>query len=75
MTIRIPEESPAIRITQVGAWTGEDADGTYLIRLYSDGRMTAERKMAATGQYTGEVTIAPEEGWWDARAPLVVVPS
>ena len=75
MSIRIPEESAAIRVEQVGAWTGSDSEGSYLIRLYSDGRMTAERKMAATGQYTGEVTIAPEAGWWDGRAPLVVVPS
>ena len=75
MTIRLPDELPAITITQVGAWTGSDAEGSYLIRLYSDGRMTAERKMAATGRYTGEVTVAPEAGWWDDRAPLVVVPS
>lgn len=57
---------------QTGAWVGQDADGTYLIRLYADGTMTAERKMFATG-YTGEVTITPEPGWWDAPVQLRVV--
>lgn len=44
---------------QVAAWVGEDAEGTYLIRLYVGGLMTAERKMRDTG-YTGEVELTAE---------------
>lgn len=58
---------------QTGAWVGEDADGTYLLRLYSDGTMTCERKMTATGRYTGEVKLSPEPGWWDAPAARLTV--
>lgn len=57
---------------QTGAWVGEDAEGTYLIRLYADGSFTAERKMHATG-YTGEVALTAEPGWWDQPARLTVV--
>ena len=46
--------------TQIAAWLGEDSEGTYLIRMYEGGRMTAERKMFATGLYTGEVELTPE---------------
>jgi hypothetical protein len=43
---------------QTAAWVGADADGTYLVRQYADGAMTAERKLG--DRYTGEVTLEPE---------------
>lgn len=68
-------EPTEIPITQTGAWVGNDGERMFLVRLYSDGTMTAAVKDLASNVYTPEVDIAPESGWWDESPRLVVVPS
>jgi hypothetical protein len=54
--IRLPESPAAV---QAVAWVGHLDDGSrLLVRLYTDGSVTAERRVV--GAYMGELALTPE---------------